>query len=216
MTTQRSSAAKDPLAPYERGAPGNTLADQAIAIVNQFLASLGYPKGVDPTNLDLSLLTTGFVNSPERAYNYLFTRITKAEQLAHPNAEFGMSYDTYVTQSNAIKDSFEFYTGMTSVPADVMRMSIDQGWTPSEMLDFLQKDSRYTDPQQMPWLSQGMGFRDVKNQFLQTFGKAPTDSKQLASWFNFKTGAAQVSGATPAITAGLTPPVKTPSQSETR
>ena len=209
-------APQDPFAPYKRGS-SNTAYDQAVAVTEQFLQIMGWPAGLKAEDLELHLLQAGLETSPEQAYNYLFTQIPDTLQKANPNAEFGMTPDAYVTQLNSFKDSYSYFTGSSDIPPDVLRMAIDQGWTQTEMMTFLQNDSRHTDPKSLPWLAAGMGYRDVKNQFVQTYGKAPTDPTQLASWYNFKTGAQQVgTGAVAAETASQGPQRGGPSQSETR
>jgi hypothetical protein len=210
-------APQDEFAPYERGS-SNTARDQALAITEQFLQIMGWPSGVDERALELGLLQQGLELSSERAYNWLFTQLSDVLQKANPNAEFGMTQDTYITTLNAFKDSFETLTGSSDIPADVLRMAIDQQWTQSELTTFLQNDKRYSDPTLLPWLQQGMTFKDVKNQFFSTYGKNPTDPGQLASWFNFKQGAQQVGSQQVASTSHvpLGGPVKTPSQSEVR
>jgi len=186
-------------------------------LVEQFLQIMGWPAGVDATALTLSLLQQGLELSAERSYNWLFGQIPAPLQKANPNAEFGMTEDAYVSTLNAMRDSFEFFTGNPDIPADVLRMAIDQGWTQTEMMDFLQHDARYSDPSRLPWLQAGLGYRDIKNQFYQTYGKAPTGADQLASWYQFKTGAQMVAPSTPAgIQSGTGPQRGLPSQSEIR
>src|SRR5205085_2280851 len=177
-----------------RGGSVNSAYDQATAIVEAFLQIMGWPAGVDAISLAHFLLTHNLELSPMQSFNALFGEIPQKLRAANPNAEFGLSKDAYVGQLNALKDSFEYFTGSADLPPDVLRMAIDQGWTQAEMLDFLKRDSRYSNPALMPWLSQGMGYRDVKNQFFQIYGKNPNSSTQLASWWNFRTGAEQVSG----------------------
>ena len=207
---------KDPLAPWERGA-SNTAADQATQIVIQFLSIMGYPAGLDATKLAIALLQNNLELSPEQAYNWLFTQLSPTLQKANPNAEFGMTKDAYTTTFNALVDAYSTLTGATDVPPDVLRMAIDQQWTQAELTEFLRNDSRYSNPAQLPWLQQGMTFRDVRNQFYQTYGHNPTDPTQLASWFNFRVGAQQVGGGQVASQQASQGPVRNPlSQSEIR
>ena len=207
---------RDPLSPYERG-PSNTAADQATQVVLQFLSVMGYPSGLNATKLALAILKNGLYLSPERAYNYLFTQISAKLRTANPNAEFGMTKDAYTTTLNAFKDAFENLTGTPDVPHDVLRMAIDQQWTQSELTRFLQNDSRYSNPAQLPWLQQGTTYRDVKNQFFQSYGHNPTDVGQLANWFNFRVAAQQVGTQQVATQRpGQGPQKGAPSQSEIR
>lgn len=206
----------DPFAAYQRGS-NNTAEDQAVAVIENFMSIMGWPAGVDTIQLAMRLLALGLETSPEQSYNWLFTQLSPTLQQANPNAEFGLAKDAYVQQVNALRDSWEFYTGGTDLPSDVTRMAIDQGWTQTELLDFLQKDKRFSDPAKLPWLQQGMGYRDVKNQFFQIYGKNPTGVDQLASWWNFRTqAAAGASSAASAIQAGQGPMRNLPSQSEIR
>jgi hypothetical protein len=200
---------------YKRGT-SNTALQQATAIIEQFLAIMGWPAGVNAEDLASKMLEQGLELSPARAYNWLFTQIPEALQEANPNAEFGMTQDTYVSSLNAFRDSFESFTGTPEIPHDVLRIAIDQGWTQSQMMQFLKNDARYSDPTLLPWLSAGMGYRDVANQFHQTYGSAPTDRNQLASWFRFKTGAQQVGQSQGAHLTTDQGPKKEASQSETR
>lgn len=208
---------QDEFTPYERG-NANTARDQALAIVEQFLQIMGWPSGIDERALELGLLQQGLELSPERGYNWLFTQVSDALQKANPNAEFGMTQDTYITSLNAFKDAFDSLTGTPDIPPDVLRMAIDQQWTTAELTQFLQNDKRYSDPALLPWLQQGQTFRDVRNQFFSTYGKNPTDPKQLASWFSFRQGAQQVGSGQVASTSHqpLGSPMKVPSQSEVR
>jgi hypothetical protein len=210
-------APQDEFAPYEMGS-SNTARDQALAITEQFLQIMGWPSGVDERSLELQLLQQGLELSPERAYNWLFTQLSDTLQKANPNAEFGMTQDAYVTSLNAFKDAFDSLTGSPDIPPDVLRMAIDQQWTTAELTQFLQTDKRYSDPALLPWLQQGQTFRDVRNQFFSTYGKNPTDPKQLASWFSFRQGAQSVGSGQVASTHNLPlgNPVKSPSQSEVR
>lgn len=201
--------------PYKRGSQ-NSAYQQAVGVVENFLQVMGWPSGIKAEKLEMAILQNGTYLSPERAYNYLFTLIPKKLQDANPNAEFGMTQDTYVQQLNAFKDSWDYFTGTPDIPHDVLRMSIDQGWTQTEMMDFLKKDSRFNDPKMLPWLQAGMGYRDVSNQFFQTYGKAPTDVKQLSSWFQFKTSAAELQPAQIATNRPTTGPTRNQSQSEIR
>jgi len=215
-TTRRTAVADDPFTAYQRGS-SNTAQDQAVAIIENFMSIMGWPAGVDTVQLALRLLQLGLETSPEQAYNWLYTQLSSTLQKANPNAEFGLAKDAYVQQVNALKDSWENYTGGADIPADVVRMAIDQGWTQTELLDFLQKDKRFSDPAKMPWLHQGMGYRDVKNQFYQIYGKNPTSPDQLASWWSFRVSAAPVSGSTASVLqAGQGPNRNLPSQSEIR
>jgi hypothetical protein len=207
---------RDQFTPYERGS-SNTAYDQAVAIVEHFLQIMGWPAGLDSQALELGLLQQGLELSDERSYNWLFSQLSESLQKANPNAEFGMTEDAYVSQLNALRDSFEYFTGNPDIPNDVLRMAIDQGWTQQEMMTFLQHDKRYSDPARLPWLSAGLGYRDVRNQFYQTYGKNPTGVEQLSSWYQFKTGAQSVAGGPPAtIQAGVGPQKNLPSQSEIR
>jgi hypothetical protein len=211
----RTPAADDPWAAYRVGS--NSAYDQATAIAEQFLSLMGYPTSVDAIDLVHQLLQAGLEYSAEQAYNWLFTQMSSDLQKAHPNAEFGMTFDTYVQQLNALKDQWSNFTGSEDIPPDVLRMAIDQGWTQQEMLDFLQKDKRYNNPAAMPWLHQGMGYRDVKNQFFQIYGKNPINPDQLASWWSFREGSQSIQGGAAApITPGRGPTPSLPSQSETR
>jgi hypothetical protein len=211
----RAPISNDPWAAYRVGS--NSAYDQATAIAEQFLSLLGYPTSVNAIDLVHQILQAGLEYSPEQAYNWLFTQMSADLQAAHPNAEFGMAFDTYVQQLNAFKDQWLYFTGGSDIPSDVLRMAIDQGWTQQEMLDFLQKDKRFNNPATMPWLHQGMGYRDVKNQFFQIYGKNPTNPDQLASWWSFRQGAQQIQGGAAApVTAGRGPVPNLPSQSETR
>jgi hypothetical protein len=209
-------APRDPFSPYEQGS-SNTARDQALAITEQFMQIMGWPSGIDERDLEMKLLQQGLELSPERAYNWLYTQIPEALQKANPNAEFGMQQDAYLTTINAFKDAFETLTGASDIPPDVLRMAVDQQWTQSELTRFLQNDKRYSDPALLPWLQQGSTFKDVKNQFFQTYGKNPTDPTQLAGWFSFRTQAQQVgSGTSAKITSSQGPTKGLPSQSEVR
>jgi hypothetical protein len=210
-------APQDEFTPYERGS-SNTSRDQALAITEQFLQIMGWPSGIDERALELGLLQQGLELSPERAYNWLFAQISETLQKANPNAEFGMTQDTFVTTLNAFKDAFDSLTGSPDIPPDVLRMAIDQQWTQAELTQFLQNDKRYSDPAFLPWLQQGMTFRDVRNQFFSTYGKNPTDPRQLASWFSFRQGAQSVGTQQVASTHNLPlgNPIKGTSQSEVR
>jgi hypothetical protein len=213
---RRVALAHDPYAPYEKGAVGSTAQDQATQIMEQFLSVMGWPSGIDANKLTLEILKQNLETSPEQSYNFLFKQISSKLQKANPNAEFGLNKDQYVSQTNALKDQYESYTGTSDIPPDVLRMAIDQGWTQTEMLTFLQKDHRFTNPADLPWLQQGIGYRDVRSQFVQTYGKAPTDIKQLASWFDFKSGAQQVGAGQQATVAPNPGAQKGLSQSEIR
>lgn len=191
--------------PFMRGT-SNTQYQQAYAIVENFMSIMGWPVGVKGEELIRSLLATGGTElSPERAYNYLFSLLPEKIQRANPNAEFGLTQDIYIQQLNNLKDSFSYFTGSPDIPQDVLRMAIDQQWTQSEMMQFLKNDSRYTDPNAMPWLKAGQGYRDASNQFYQSYGRAPTGQAQLANWFSFKTGAAGLAGGAPATQVALPP-----------
>lgn len=191
--------------PYERGST-NTARDQALAVVEQFLQIMGWPAGVDTRKLEMALLRQGLELSPAQAYNFLFSQISTKLQSANPNAEFGMTRDAYVTALNAMKDSYESLTGTPDIPHQVLRMAIDQGWTSTELTQFLTTDKRYTNPTDMPWLQAGMTYRDLHHQFFQTYGKNPTDPHVLASWFNFRSGAAQVgTGSLASVQPGQAP-----------
>lgn len=211
----RTSVNDDPWAAYRVG--GSSAYDQATAIAEQFLSLVGYPTSVDAVDLVHQILRAGLEYSAEESYNYLFTRMPSELQKAHPNAEFGMTFDTYVQQLNALKDQWLTFTGGTDIPPDVLRMAIDQGWNQQEMLDFLQTDKRFTNPTTMPWLQQGLTARDARSQFFQIYGKNPTDADQLANWWSFRQSAANVQGGAPVpVTAGKGPVPNLPSQSETR
>jgi hypothetical protein len=215
-TPRRYGIANDPWAAYRQG-PFNSAYDQATQIVEQFLQIMGWPSGIDAVSLTHQLLTQNLELSPMQSFNYLFGQLPSKFQSANPNAEFGLTRDAYVGQLNALKDSFDFFTGSSDIPQDVLRMAIDQGWTQNELLDFLKRDARYSDPAKLPWLQQGMGYRDVRNQFVQIYGKGPTNPEQLASWFNFRQGAQQVGQAPAATVVGAQGPQRnTASQSEIR
>jgi hypothetical protein len=209
-------APRDEFAPYERGNV-NTARDQALSIVEQFLQIMGWPAGIDERGLELGILQSGTYLSPEQAYNWLFTQLSPELQKANPNAEFGMTFDAYVTSTNAFKDAYENLTGTSDIPPDVLRMAIDQQWTQAELTRFLQNDKRWSDPSQLPWLHQGVTYRDVKNQFFAAFGKNPVDVKQLSSWYGFRLEAQQVGSQQVATQQSGTGPVRgLPSQSEVR
>lgn len=205
---------RDAFTPYERGST-NTARDQALAIVEQFLQIMGWPAGVDVRKLELGLLKHGLELSSAQAYNWLFGQVSKKIQHANPNAEFGMTRDAYVTALNGMKDIYESLTGSSDMPHEILRMAIDQQWTQTELSQFLANDKRYSNPAALPWLQQGLTFREIHNQFYQTYGHNPSDPHVLASWFNFRTGAAQIgSGGLASVQAGQGP-AKPPSSTQT-
>jgi hypothetical protein len=206
---------KDQFTPYDQGSQ-NSAHDQALAIIEQFLSIMGWPGGVNENALMLQMLQQGLELSPEQAYNWLYTQMSQPLQKANPNAEFGMTRDAYLTTLNGLKDEYQTLTGTSDIPSDVLRMAIDQQWTTSELTQFLKTDARYSNPANLPWLQQGMSYKDVSNQFYQTYGKNPTAPAQLASWFNFRTGAQQVGTGTMATATTGVGPAKGLSESEVR
>jgi hypothetical protein len=161
-----------------------------------FASWLGYPTWFNIDAEMKNVLELGVQGDASAAFQYLWTQLAPDRQKDNINAYFGLSKQQYLEKFNNLKDLYYMYTGDTAVPDEFRNQALKENWSATEMMSALQKNA--TIGETAPWLAVGMSFKDIVSQFGQVYGQAPKDKSVAASWWKFKTGAAQVVGGGPA------------------
>lgn len=216
----KAKAAPDPWADI----PG-AVHDQARSLMEKFLTTVGWPKGLDANEWELKLAKSGIniTASPFDAYQWLFDNALSGDQRTNsPWAQFGMLKDDYNSVVSKFNTTFANYTGGT-LDSGTLATAIKNSWTPPQFLNFatfgnpegtgpMLEDAQLSGS--MPWLSQGQTYQATLEGFQAFEGHIPADKDTLAAWFRFGISAKQV-GASRPPTASATQQVQK-SSSEVR
>ena len=193
-----SSSKKPPPAPPPDPSAGvaGAVRDQSNALVDKFLATLGYPQGIDANALALKLAKSGtnITGSPFDAYEWLFgNALSDSQRQANPWAEFGMGKDDYTQTVGKLNSVMASWTG-DSFSADTLKQAIRGSWTPDQIRNFamfgnpegtgqLTADAQFSGAD--PWIGMGQTYTQTLQGFETFEGSTPTDKATLAAWFRF-------------------------------
>jgi len=201
------------------GVPG-AVRDQANAIVDKFLATVGYPQGLDANSIaqQLAKSSVNITGSPFDAYQWLYDNIlgVKNPDLAKnsPWAAFGMGKDDYTQTVSKLDSVYSNWTGEKLSTQNLgangglwsgspLWQAIRGSWTPDQIRNFamfgnaegtgpLLADAQMTGAD--PWIGMGQTYTQTLQGF-QTFeGSTPTDKATLAAWFRFGASTKQLGG----------------------
>lgn len=190
------------------GIPG-AVRDQANALTDKFLATVGYPKGVDANSLAQQLAKSGIniTGSPFDAYQWLYNNgISHDQQVAMPWAQFGMGKDDYTQTVSKLRSVYASWTGeqLPDITSgyDVLWQAIRGSWTPDQIKNYaIFGNAEGTGPMlasaqltgDSPWLSQGQSYQQALEGFQNFEGHTPTDKATLGAWFRFGVSAKTLS-----------------------
>lgn len=180
--------------------------DAATQIVQQFMALMGFPSGLDANQLTLQILQQGLTSDSLAAMTYLFDSgqgVTQDARNAHPWAQFGLDATTFHNRADSIDSLFTGLIGQDPQSfSDAAAAGTLQGlyyqalkgnWSQTQIMQHLQNDASFADLRQaQPWLAAGQGEQQAQQQFASLYGSAPVDTPTLASWFRFNTGTQQL------------------------
>lgn len=177
------------------GVPG-AVRDQANALVDKFLATLGYPQGIDANSLAQKLAKSGtnITGSAFDAYAWLFgNAINDSQRKASPWAEFGMDKDSYTQTVAHLNSVLASWTG-DNFDADTLKKALRGSWDPNLIRNFamfgnpegtgpLTADAQFTGAD--PWIGLGQTYTQTLQGFETFEGSTPTNKAALAAWFRF-------------------------------
>jgi len=235
---KRSSGSKSPApaAPPDpwAGVPG-AVRDQANALVDKFLSTIGYPQGIDATALAQKLAKSGtnITGSPLDAYQWLYSNgITEQQQLAMPWAQFGMGKDDYGQTVAKLDSVYASWTGEKLSTQNLggngglwggspMWQAIRGSWTPDQIKNFamfgnaegtgpLLESAQLTGDN--PWLSEGQTYQQTLEGFQAFEGHTPTDKATLGAWFRFGASTKSLSAGRGAVGTVAQKPLVTASE----
>lgn len=169
-----------------------------------FAGWLGWPTWFDYNAQVKNLLSAGLQADANQAYQMLWTQLKPDQQKANPNAYFGLTQQQYTEKLNNLSDQFSMLTGSATVPDALKNQALRENWTQSELTSHLVADP--TLGATSPWLAAGQTFKDVQSQFASLYGSKPTGPSQLASWWQFRSGAQAVTAGGPATEVNAAPP----------
>lgn len=197
--------------------------DQAVALVEKFMASAGWPKNIDANSAAMQLAKSGInlTASPFDAYGWLFDNVlgTKIDTKTMPWAQFGMLKDDYNSTVSKMDSVMFEWTGQQLSTQNLgangglwsgspLWQAIRGGWLPDQIRNY----ATYGNPSgtgqmlanaqfsgDMPWLSVGQSYTQTLDQFQAFEEHAPTDKATLAAWWRFGQSAKQLSGAREAV-----------------
>lgn len=204
------AAANDPW----KDIPG-AIHDQATAMVEKFMSTVGWPKGVDANQAALKLATYGsnITGAPMDAFQYLYNNVlSHDQQVAMPWAQFGMIKDEYEQTKSKLAYTYFDLTGLQAEDptwgGTFMWQAIHGGWNPDEIRNYVTYGNAQggSAPQaaaqfggDMPWLSAGQTYTQTLQGFQSFEGHAPQDRATLASWWRFGANARQLGSGTEAV-----------------
>jgi hypothetical protein len=186
--------------------------DQANALVDKFMATVGYLQGIDATSLAQRLAKSGtnITGSPFGAYEWLWgNALNDSQRQANPWSEFGMGKDDYNQTVSKLNSVMASWTG-DSFDANTLKNAIWGSWTPDQIRNFamfgnpegtgqLSADAQLSGAD--PWVGMGQTYAQTLQGFEAFEGAMPTDKATLAAWFRFGVGARQLgAGATATVT----------------
>jgi hypothetical protein len=206
----KPSGSPAPAAPPDpwAGVPG-AVRDQSNALTDKFLATVGYPKGMDASSIAQKLAKSGVntTGSPFDAYQWLYDNSGMSIDMKNSNpwSQFGMDKDSYKQTVSKLDSVYASWTGgsLTSLSvADTGYISqgaplwnaIRGSWTPDQIKNFatfgnaegtgpMLADAQLTGAD--PWIGQGQTYTQTLQGFQSFEGQHPTDKATLASWFRF-------------------------------
>ncbi len=182
--------------------------DAAKQLVQQWMALMGYPTGMDANALTLDILQQGLAEDAQAADTWLFLNVaTKDQQASHMWAQFGLDPTTYQQRKDSMDSLFQSLLGQTGAdwqagwtydPAKfgtdlntIYYQALKGSWNQTQVLQAIQQSGSDTVKQLVaaqPWLLQGQGFQQASQTYASLYGSAPVDTATLAGWFRFNTG----------------------------
>lgn len=198
-------SAPDPWA----GVPG-AVRDQANALVDKFLSTIGYPQGVDATSIAQKLAKSGvnITGSSFSAFYWLYQNtLSDSQRQASPWAMFGMDKDSYNQTVSKLNSVMSSWTG-SNFDSLTLRDAIWGSWTPDQIRNFAMfGNAEGTGPMLAdaqlsgadPWIGQGQTYTQTLQGFQSFEGSAPADKATLAAWFRFGVGAKQIGAGAEAV-----------------